>query len=110
MVERSRTLDDVYASLAHPVRRKMLNELRAGERRVTELCDPFAISLAAASKHISHLERAGLVTRRVAGRDHWIALNAEPLAEAERWLALYRSYWNRRLDRLETLVTESTNG
>jgi DNA-binding transcriptional ArsR family regulator len=110
MVKRFAGLDSTYTSLAHPVRRRMLAELREGERRVTELAEPFPMSLAAVSKHIGQLERAGLVTRRVAGRDHWIGLRPEPLAEAEGWLALYRSFWTRRLDRLEAVVNEATDG
>jgi DNA-binding transcriptional ArsR family regulator len=82
----------------------MLRRLGEGETRVTELAEPFDISLAAASKHIAHLERAGLVTRRVSGRDHWIGLAPEPLRDAEHWLALYRPFWERRLDALEELV------
>ena len=104
MVEHSPTLDVAYASLAHPVRRAMLEQLREGARRVTDLAQPFDISLAAASKHISQLERAGLVERRIRGRDHWIELRPEPLRDAASWLALYRSFWNRRLDALDDLL------
>jgi DNA-binding transcriptional ArsR family regulator len=104
MVERSASLDDAYGSLAHPVRRAMLERLRGGAARVTELAQPFDISLAAASKHIGQLERAGLIERTVRGRDHWISLRPEPLEEATAWLALYRSFWNRRLDVLEDLL------
>jgi DNA-binding transcriptional ArsR family regulator len=109
MVEHSATtLDEAYASLAHPVRRAMLHQLRDGRARVTELAEPFDISLAAASKHIGQLERAGLVERKVRGRDHWISLRPEPLEEASAWLALYRSFWTRRLDALEGLLREDT--
>jgi DNA-binding transcriptional ArsR family regulator len=104
MVERSEDLDLAYAALAHPTRRQMLHQLRHNEARVSELARPFAMSLAAASKHVAQLERAGLVTRRVAGRDHWIALNPEPLAHAAQWLALYRPFWERRLDALDAMV------
>lgn len=110
MVERTPTLDGAYASLAHPVRRAMLEHLRDGAARVTELAGPFDISLAAASKHIGQLERAGLVTRHVRGRDHWISLRPEPLEEATAWLALYRSFWNRRIDVLEDLLRAETDG
>jgi DNA-binding transcriptional ArsR family regulator len=106
VVESSTRLDRAYASLAHPVRRAMLRRLGRGETRVTDLAEPFDISLAATSKHIAQLERAGLVTRRVSGRDHWIGLAPEPLRDAERWLALYRPFWERRLDMLEDLVGE----
>jgi DNA-binding transcriptional ArsR family regulator len=106
MVEHRDDLDLAYAALAHPARRKMLRQLRAGEARVTELAEPLAMSLAAASKHVSQLERAGLVTRRVAGRDHWIALEPRPLERAAEWLSLYRPFWERRFDALEALVTD----
>ena len=106
MVEHSEALDLAYAALAHPARREMLGRLREGEARVTELAKPMTMSLAAASKHVGHLERAGLVTRRVAGRDHWIALEAVPLARAAEWLSLYRPFWEHRLDALAALVTE----
>jgi DNA-binding transcriptional ArsR family regulator len=110
MVESSASLDGTYASLAHPVRRAMLHRLRHGEARVTELAGPFEISLAAASKHVGQLERAGLVSRRVAGRDHWISIAPARLGEAAGWLAAYRAFWEHRLDALETLVTEPTDG
>jgi len=106
MVEHSDEIGLAYAALAHPVRRGMLGRLRSGEARVTELAQPFDVSLAAASKHVGHLERAGLVSRRVVGRDHWIALRPEPLAQAADWLALYRPFWERRLDVLEAIVTD----
>lgn len=110
MVERPALLDDAYASLAHPVRRAMLERLREGPVRVTELAAPFDISLAAASKHIGQLERASLVERQVRGRDHWISLRPAPLEEATAWLALYRSFWSRRLDVLEDLLRTETDG
>lgn len=87
----------------------MLERLRDGAARVTELAEPFDISLAAASKHVGQLERAGLVERDVRGRDHWISLRPEPLEEATAWLARYRSFWNRRLDVLEELLRAETD-
>ncbi len=110
MVEHTRTLDEAYASLAHPVRRAMLERLRTGAARVTELAEPFDISLAAASKHVGQLERSGLVERHISGRDHWISLRPEPLEEATAWLALYRSFWNRRLDTLDGLLRDQADG
>ena len=77
---------------------------------MTELAGPFEISLAAASKHVGQLERAGLVSRRVAGREHWISIAPARLGEAAGWLATYRAFWEQRLDALETLVTEPTDG
>jgi DNA-binding transcriptional ArsR family regulator len=110
MVERSAVLDGTYASLAHPVRRAMLDRLREGEVRVTDLAQPFTISLAAASKHIGQLERAGLVQRDVRGRDHWISIRPQPLEDAAAWLALYRSFWNRLLDVLDELLRSNSDG
>jgi DNA-binding transcriptional ArsR family regulator len=109
MVERSAVLDGTYASIAHPVRRAMLDRLREGEVRVTDLAQPFAISLAAASKHVGQLERAGLVERDVRGRDHWISIRPQPLEDAAAWLALYRSFWNRRLDVLDELLRSNSD-
>lgn len=87
----------------------MLERLRQGPARVTELAAPFSMSLAAVSKHIGQLERAGLVAREVRGRDHWISLRPQPLEEATAWLALYRSFWNRRLDVLDDLLRAETD-
>jgi DNA-binding transcriptional ArsR family regulator len=101
MVERFKRLDAAYGALAHEVRRAMLEELRAGERRVTELAEPFDISLAAASKHIRVLERTGLVRRSVIGREHLIELDASPLAPAAEWLDPYRAFWEGRMDALD---------
>ena len=89
------SLDATYAALAHAFRREILARLRDRDMRVTELAAYSGASLVAASKHIAYLERAGLVTRRRAGRDHWIALEARPLADADEWLGLYRSLWRR---------------
>ena len=101
MVERSATLDETYAALSHPVRRAMIRRLGSGEARVTELAAPFEISLAAASKHIRVLEGAGLVRRRVDGRDHFLRLDAAPLRTAEDWIERNTRLWERRLDRLD---------
>jgi DNA-binding transcriptional ArsR family regulator len=103
MVERSRTavLDDTYASLSHPVRREMVEILSVTPQRVTDVAAPFDISLAAASKHIQMLERAGLVERRISGRDHLLSLRAEPLEAAAGWIDPYRRFWESKLDRLE---------
>ena len=103
MVERSQTalLDDTYASLSHPVRREMVEILSEAPHRVTEVAAPFDISLAAASKHIQMLERAGLVDRRISGRDHVLSLRGEPLEAAADWIDPYRRFWESKLDRLD---------
>jgi DNA-binding transcriptional ArsR family regulator len=101
MVERAETLDRTYGALAHPVRRHVLEVLRAGPARVTDLAAPFEISLAATSKHIQVLESASLVSRTISGRDHIIGLEADPLEAAAGWIAAYRSFWASSLDRLD---------
>lgn len=99
-------LDDVFHALGDATRRQMLRELSQGERTVGQLAEPFAISLAAASKHIKALEHAGLLRREVRGRTHLCRLEPEALASAFEWLSFYRSFWNERLDGLEQLLCQ----
>ena len=104
MVERSAALDHTYAALGHPTRRAMLDMLKAGPMRVTDLAGPFEVSLAASSKHVNMLERAGLLSRTVAGRDHWLTLDPRPLHDAGDWIDTYRRFWDERLDALDQLL------
>lgn len=97
-------LSMVFRALGDPTRRAMLRRLSAGERTVGELAEPFQMSLAAASKHVKVLERAGLVRRTVRGRTHHCRLDAEGLAKAQRWLAFYQRFWTERLDALDALL------
>jgi DNA-binding transcriptional ArsR family regulator len=97
-------LDIVFHALGDATRRQMLARLASGERTVSQLAEPFDMSLAAASKHIKALEAAGLVKRDVRGRLHVCSLNAGPLASAHRWLAFYEIFWTGRLDALEGLL------
>lgn len=97
-------LDTVFRALADPTRRAMIHRLTQGERSVSELAEPFAMTLAGASKHLKVLEGAGIVGRRVEGRMHYCSLKADPLAEAHGWLAGYERFWNTRLDVLEALL------
>jgi DNA-binding transcriptional ArsR family regulator len=95
-------LDGVYAALSNGSRRSIVWRLAAeGELKVTDLARPFDISLNAISKHIKVLEQAGLVRRRVSGRDHWLSLRSEPLAAAYAWIGLYQRFWESRIDALE---------
>jgi DNA-binding transcriptional ArsR family regulator len=107
MVEyQSVTLDRVYAALADPTRRAILSRLTRQETRVTELAEPFTVSLNAVSKHVRVLEDAGLIRREVRGRDHYLSLDATPLQEAATWLENYRQFWTIRLDRLESFLRQ----
>lgn len=101
MVEYSPTqLDSLFHALSDHTRRRMLRSLGGQARSVGELAAPFQISLAAASKHIKVLERAGLVTRTVQGRTHLCRLQPEALAAGQDWLRFYERFWNERLDAL----------
>jgi DNA-binding transcriptional ArsR family regulator len=84
----------------------MLRDLANGERTVGQLAEPFAISLAAASKHIKALENAGLIQRDVRGRTHYCRLDPGPLASANEWLRFYERFWTDRLDMLEQLLRD----
>lgn len=99
-------LDSIFHALGDATRRQMLRDLSEGERTVGELAEPFAISLAAASKHIKALENAGLIHREVRGRTHHCRLEPGALASAHEWLSFYRRFWNERLDALEQLLRE----
>ena len=84
----------------------MLSRLAAGELTVGQLAAPLSMSLAAASKHVQVLEKAGLVNRSVAGRQHICRLNPAPLASAFKWLRFYEPFWNDRLDALTALFAQ----
>lgn len=106
VVRSSATLDVTFHALAHPVRRGMLALLVEGERSVGELAAPFDVSLAASSKHLKVLERAGLVRRRVVGRTHACSLNPGPLAEASDWTDACRAAWEANFARLDDVLDE----
>lgn len=107
MVElQSPQMNSVFHALGDATRRRMLRDLASGERTVSELAQPFAMSLAAASKHIKVLEHAGLIRREVRGRTHVCRLDPAPLASAHEWLGFYERFWTSRLDLLEQLLRE----
>ncbi len=107
MVELSSArLDRVFHALSDATRRDMLRRLAGGEHTVSELAEPFHMSLAAASKHIRKLEEAGLIHRTVEGRTHRCRIEASPLAGVGRWLRRYEKFWNARLDDLERALKE----
>jgi DNA-binding transcriptional ArsR family regulator len=99
-------LDTVFHALADPTRRAMLRSLAGGERNIGQLAQPFAMSFAAASKHVKVLEGAGLVRRRVLGRSHLCRLEPKPLAAADQWLRFYEGFWTDQLDGLDALLRE----
>jgi DNA-binding transcriptional ArsR family regulator len=96
----SATLNRTFAALADPTRRRILAHLSRGDRCVTDLARPHAMSLPAISKHLRVLEKAGLLRRRRYGRVHEIQLQAKPLKQAAQWVEEYRKFWEGSLDRL----------
>ena len=103
MVE-SPALDGIFHALSDPTRRAMLRRLTAGEQKIGDLAAPFAMSFAAASKHVKVLESAGLIRRRIEGRTHLCALEPGPLRDAESWMRFFERYWSERFDTLEALI------
>ena len=99
-------LDHTLTALADPTRRAILQRLMEGEARVTELAQPFAMSLNSVSKHIRMLERARLVRRRRQGREHVLSLNPRPVEEALTWMTTQRALWTARLEALDKLLQE----
>lgn len=97
-------LDAVFHALGDATRRNMLRDLASGQRTVGELAAPFDMSLAAASKHIRSLEKAGLVRRTIRGRTHVCRLEPRALADAHEWISFYERFWNSRFDVLEDLL------
>ncbi|MGZ5037802.1 MAG: ArsR/SmtB family transcription factor [Usitatibacter sp.] len=97
-------LDHTLIALADPTRRAILQRLSRGEARVTELAEPFDISLNSVSKHIRILERADLVRRRVKGREHFLTFNPAPMESALEWMQRHRTFWTERLDALEAAL------
>jgi DNA-binding transcriptional ArsR family regulator len=102
----SNPLDSTFAALADPTRRAILARLASGEASVTELAEPFEMSMPAISKHLKVLERAGLIAR---GREkQWrpSRLEAAPLKDATHWLESYRRFWDESFDRLDDYLRE----
>jgi DNA-binding transcriptional ArsR family regulator len=102
----SPTLDHVLIAISDPTRRAILDRLRRGPARITDVAEPFEMSLAAVSKHVRMLERGGLVRRARQGREHTLTLDARPLRRVARWTSRYERFWNERLDRLEAFFAQ----
>jgi DNA-binding transcriptional ArsR family regulator len=99
-------LDRTFAALADPTRRAILARLGAGQASVTELAEPFEMSLPAVSKHLKVLERAGLVARARERQWRPARLEAEPLKEVAEWTERYRRFWEESYDRLDEYLEE----
>ena len=99
-------LSTTFAALSDPTRRAILARLLSGERSVTELAEPFDMSLPAISKHLRVLERAGLIARRKEAQWRRCRIEAGPLKEVANWTERYRHIWEERLDRLDTYLQQ----
>lgn len=94
-------LNNTFAALADPTRRAILARLASGETTVTELAEPFQMSMPAVTKHLKVLEKAGLVERSRDAQRRPVILQAKPLQEAANWISQYKIFWDQRLDRLD---------
>ncbi len=103
---RADSLDTIFAALADPTRRAIVERLSRGEASVGELADPFDMSLAAVSKHLSVLEDAGIIARRRDGRVRYCELREEPMRAAIQWIAAYGRFWDAQLDALEQFLAK----
>jgi DNA-binding transcriptional ArsR family regulator len=97
---------DPYYAIADPTRRAILDRLRTGEQSVTNLAQPFSMSLPAISQHLQILAEAGLVTQRRVGRQRLYRLNPEPLKQISSWVACYEKFWEEKLDALGRYLEE----
>jgi DNA-binding transcriptional ArsR family regulator len=101
MLNNKSALDDMFAALANPARRAMIERLAKGPASVSELAKPLAMSLPAVVQHLQQLEESGLVSSRKSGRVRTYRVKAKPLGEAQDWLARQRARWEAQLDSLE---------
>ena len=108
MVNNQQALDSTFAALSDATRRGILARLATGEASVTELAQPYDMSLPAVSKHLRVLESAGLVARSKDGRVHRCRLEAAPLKSAADWIEHYRRFWEAQLDSLQRFLETST--
>jgi DNA-binding transcriptional ArsR family regulator len=102
----SDVLSTTLAALADPTRRAILARLAGGETSVTELAEPFAMSLPAISKHLKVLERAGLIARSRSAQSRPCRLQAAPMKDVVDWLETYRRYWEQGFDRLDAYLKQ----
>jgi DNA-binding transcriptional ArsR family regulator len=101
-------LSATFAALADPTRRAILSRLTGGAASVTELAEPFDMSLPAVTKHLKVLQRAGLISQSREAQWRPCRLEAKPMREAAEWMEPYRRHWEQRIDRLDAYLRETT--
>ena len=105
MVESSaHNLDHIFQALSDPTRRSILKKVTKRERTISEVAESYSMSLAAISKHIQSLDRAGLITRRRDGSFSYIKLNLDAMNSADKWLEFYRVFWKNSLNSLKNFI------
>ena len=102
-------LNNTFGALSDPTRRAILARLARGEAQVTELAEPFGMSLPAVSKHLKVLEHANLITRHKDGRIHRFMVNPEPILSAISWVEKYQRFWEQQLDSLGRYLETTTD-
>jgi DNA-binding transcriptional ArsR family regulator len=110
MIAQADQLSATFSALADPTRRAILARLTKGQASVTELAEPFDMTLPAISKHLKVLERAGLVARGREAQWRPCRLDAGPLKDVDDWVERYRSFWEQRLDQLDSYLQELQGG
>ena len=109
-IQESQRLDSLFRALSDASRRQIIALLReAGELKVTDLADAFTMSLNGVSKHIKVLEKAGLILRRIEGREHWLRVDWTALEAGHTWLSYHQHFWNSRLDAFVEHVTKQAD-
>jgi DNA-binding transcriptional ArsR family regulator len=103
-------LDRTYSALADPTRRSLLEALRQGDARLTDLAAPLPMTFAGVSRHVGVLESAGLVRREVRGREHWFSLQPEGLTSAQQWISEQTDFWSTRADALSARLRRKRGG
>lgn len=106
----SDSLSATFSALADPTRRAILARLSSGERSVSELAEPFDMSLPAISRHLKVLEQAGLISRGREAQWRPARLEADPLREVAGWVEHYRRFWERSFDRMDSYLAELQKG
>lgn len=106
MVEYILPLDSIFASLADPTRRDILDRLQVGQLNVSEIAQPYDMSLAAVSKHLKILEQAKLIMKRRKGKERIVSLQPQAMIEAAEYLQQYERLWDERFNRLEKFLNE----
>ncbi len=101
-------LDRTFSALSDPTRRAILARLADGEVQVTELAEPFGMSLPAVSKHLKVLEKANLIMRRKDGRIHRFTVNPKPMDSAKSWIEIHQRFWEQQLDSLAGYLEATT--